>query len=324
LNTKGATTLTGGGGTTEGQFAENATMSLPDVQAYKQLIASAPLDDMPAYFGRDVQGLIGTPFLKNFVIEIDYASKTLTFYDPKVYNLSSEREAIEMQNRNGFPFVPVELSLNGRDRFTDWFEIDTGSNRIFQINRPFAEAHQLLTTLAKSNQVEGGGQGIGGKVKFIEARIHSLRLGHYTISNPVVSISQDSAGFGAGTDAGVIGGEVLRRFTVILDYQSKRMLLKPNAHFKEPYEIDMSGLELVTKPDDFQVIQVKNVRAHSPAAEAGLQEGDTLVAIDGRPAANFDLNKLTGMFKQAGKKYLLTIRRGDKVIRAQLMMRRAV
>jgi hypothetical protein len=301
-----------------------ATISLPKVVAYRQPIVSAPLEALPAFFGRDVQGLIGTPFLKNFVIEIDYAAKTLTFYDPKVYNLSREREAIEMQDRNGFPFVPVELSLNGRDSFTDWFEIDTGSNRIFQTNRPFAEAHQILMALPKSNQVESVGEGIGGKVKFIEARIRSLRLGRYTISNPVVSISQDSAGFGAGTDAGVIGGEVLRRFTIILDYQSNRIWLKPNAHFKKPYEIDMSGLELKTKPDDFKVIQITSALDHSPAVAVGLHEGDTIVAIDGHSATEFDLAKLASMFKQSGKEYLLTIKRGEKVIKVMLKMKKSI
>lgn len=324
LNPKAAATLTGGGGTTEAQITDGVTISLPGIAAYRQPIASAPLDALPAFFGRDVQGFIGTPFLKNFVIEIDYADKMLTFYDPKIYNLSGEREAIEMQGRNGFPFVPVELSINGRDSFTDWFEIDTGSNRIFQINRPFAEAHQLLKVLPKSNQAEGVGEGIGGKVKFIEARIHSLRMGGYTISNPVVSISQDSAGFGAGTEAGVIGGEVLRRFTVILDYQSNRMLLKPNAHFKEPYEVDMSGLELMTKPDDFKIVQITSVMAQSPAAVAGLREGDIIVAIDGHPISEFDLAELVSIFKQPGKAYWLTIKRGEEVIKAMLKMKRAV
>jgi C-terminal processing protease CtpA/Prc len=117
---------------------------------------------------------------------------------------------------------------------------------------------------------------------------------------------------------------MLRRFTVTLDYQSKRILLKPNAQFIEPYETDMSGLELVTKTDDFRVIQIKRVRAHFPADEAGLREGDKIISINGHPATEFDLDKLIRMFKQAGKAYLLTIRRGDEVMRVKLKMKRMV
>lgn len=323
LNAKGPLNLIGGGGTAQGQFADNLTISLPGIEVYKQPIASAQLDPM-RLIGHDVEGLVGTPFLMNFTVEIDYVRKTVTFYDPKVYNLANEPDAIEMEGRRGFPFVEVELSLNGRDTVKDKFMLDTGSNRIFHINRPFAEAHKILEQLPPGDTAEGVGEGIGGRVKFTEARIHSIRIGKYTLNRPVVSISQDTTGFGAGSDAGVIGDEIFRRFTVVLDYSTSRMLLKPNAHFDEPYEIDMSGLELVTKPDDFKAIVIKSVLEKYPAAEAGLEAGDEILSINGRPAARFNLDVLTRMFKQAGKEYLLTVRRGNKTIRTRLKLRRMV
>jgi hypothetical protein len=33
----------------------------------------------------------------------------------------------------------------------------------------------------------------------------------------------------------MIGTEVLRRFTVILDYARNRIILEPNAQFKDPF-----------------------------------------------------------------------------------------
>jgi hypothetical protein len=315
----------GGGGAVSGSFNEGVTVSLPGVEAYNQATASAPLGPLPSYFGRDVEGIIGTPFIKNFVVEIDYARGVLTFYDPKVYNLSRERNAVELENRNGYPFMKVALSVTGRNTVTDYFMIDSGSIRVLQVNKPFADAHRILEALPKANIAEGlGGAGVAGSTKFVDARVSSLRLGRYVIRRPVVSISQDAEGFGASGDAGVIGGELLRRFTVTLDYQSKRMLMKPNAHFKELYEADMSGLELVTKADDFKVIRINRVRPHFPADEAGLREGDTLVAVDGRPATEFDLDKLTRMFRRAGRVYLLTVERGGQVINARMKMRRVL
>jgi hypothetical protein len=326
LGAERAVNLTGGGGSTvRGSLTEGVTVSLPGIEAYNQATASAPLGPLPTYFGRDVEGIIGTPFIKNFVIEIDYAHRMLTFYDPKVYNLSAEREALELENHNGYPFMKVDLSLTGQDTITDHFLIDSGSIRTLQINKPFADAHHLLTALPKANLAEGvGGAGVTGSTKFIDARISGIRLGRYTIRRPIVSISEDTEGFGASADAGVIGGDLLRRFTVTLDYQSNRILLNPNAQFTEPFETDMSGLELVTRTDDFKVIQIKRVRAHFPADEAGLREGDTILSIDGHRATEFDLDKLARMFRQAGKVYLLTIQRGEQVIRLKLKMKRVL
>jgi len=319
----GGANLIGGGGTTKGEFAENATISLPGVEAYKQPIASVPLDAM-SLVRREVVGLIGTPFLMNFVVEIDYEHKVLTFHDPKAYNLADEPDAIPMEGRGGWPYVEAEISLNGRDKVADKFMLDTGSNRIFHINRSFAEAHKILGLLPKGSTAEGVGEGIGGRVKFTEARVHSIRIGKYTMSRPVVSISQDTEGFGAGPSAGVVGGEMLRRFTLVLDYSTSRMLLKPNAHFNEPYEVDMSGLELMTKPDDFKAIMIKSVLANYPAAKAGLREGEEIVSINGRPASEYNLDILTKMFKRNGKEYLLTVRRGSSLMKVRMKTRRAV
>ncbi|HEY6802026.1 MAG TPA: aspartyl protease family protein [Pyrinomonadaceae bacterium] len=320
----GDATLTGGGGTAKGEFTQNAIISLPGVEAYRQPIASAQLDAM-SLAGHEVQGLIGTPFLMNFVVEIDYQHKILTFHDPKSYNLANDPEAIPMEGRSGWPFVEVELSIDGRDKILDKFMLDTGSNRIFHLNRPFAESHKILSLVPKGNTAEGVGEGIGGRLKFTEARIHSLSIGKYTMSRPIVSISQDVEGFGAGSAAGVIGGELLRRFTLVLDYSTSRIRLRPNDDFGEPYEVDMSGLELVTKPDDFSAIIIKSVLAGYPAAKAGLRAGDEIVAINKRPASQFNLDVLTKMFKQDRKEYLLTIRRTGAVLQnVKLKLKRAV
>jgi hypothetical protein len=153
-----------------------------------------------------------------------------------------------MEGHSGWPYVEAELSIKGRDQIVDKFMLDTGSNRIFHINRRFAEAHGILAMLPRSNTSEGVGEGSGGSLRFTEARIDHIRIGKYTISRLGVSISPDTEGFGA---------EILRRFTMILDYSTSRLLLQPNTRFDDPYEIDMSGLELVTKPNDLKTILIK-------------------------------------------------------------------
>jgi hypothetical protein len=152
-----------------------------------------PLDAMAASFGRDVQGIIGNNLIQHFVVEIDYANQTLVFHDPKTYNLSTQHDAVELEFRGGNPFMKVDLSLTGKDSITDLFLVDTGSDSIFSINRPFAEKHQLLKVIPKSKMAEGvGGAGVGGDTKYVNARIGSIKLGPYTVNDPIISISQDT------------------------------------------------------------------------------------------------------------------------------------
>ncbi|MDX6694385.1 MAG: hypothetical protein QOF02_1988, partial [Blastocatellia bacterium] len=122
LGAERAVNLTGGGGgAVTVSLTEGVTVRLPGIEAYRQATASAPLGALPSYFGRDVEGIIGAPFIKNFVVEIDYVHRMLTFYDPQFYNLSSERDAVELENRSGYPFMKIELSVTGRQTITDHF-----------------------------------------------------------------------------------------------------------------------------------------------------------------------------------------------------------
>jgi C-terminal processing protease CtpA/Prc len=115
--------------------------------------------------------------------------------------------------------------------------------------------------------------------------------------------------------------EILRRFKVIVDYSRRRMILEPTAHFAEPYEIDMSGIELVADGDD---LLIDDVDENSSAAEAGVQGGDILLAINGRPAVEFSLDQIHTMFMQDGKEYLLSLKRNAKVLQIRLKLKRII
>lgn len=325
LAIKGSSTLDANGGTANGSFVENTTIAISNAKATHQTIFAVPLDALAEYSGRDVQGIIGNNFIQNFVVEIDYANRTLIFHDPQAFNLADDPDALELENRDGNPFIKAQISLDGKTVITDSFEIDTGSNGIFSIYRPFAEKHRVLQKIPKTDTAEGiGGAGVGGETKYLDARIRSITLGKYSIKQPIISISQGAESSGIIFETGFIGTDLLRRFTVILDYGSKRMRLIPNADFNEPFEADMSGLELVTKANNFKIVKIKKVRATFPAAKAGLREGDEVLAVDGRPAAVYGLDKLSKMFKQEGKKYKLLVKRDGKLINVKLKMKRII
>lgn len=317
--------LNAGGGTVEGGFAKGATFELPGLIATNQLIAITALDALPPLFGREVFGILGNTFIKDYVVEIDYAARALTFYLPAEYNLASEPRAMPFEYRGGIPFVELTLLLGDAGMITGQFEIDSGSSGLLHINRPFAEERRILDRVPKHLIAEGiGGAGVGGDMKCVDARIREIRWGDFALKNPFVSISQDEAGVGAGGDGGLLGGEALRRFTVTLDYQSKRVLLKPNSSLREPFETDLSGIELMTSPGDFEEIRIKKIRNGFPAADAGLREGDVIVSINDRPAADFNLDEWARMLRRDGKSYMLGIRRNGELHRMRIVLKKGI
>ena len=121
-----------------------------------------------------------------------------------------------------------------------------------------------------------------------------------------------------------LNNNIIFFFKVVFDYSRRRMMLEPNPQFSEPYESDMSGLDLATEGDDFSVVVVNEVEKGSPAEEAEIQGEDTITAIDGHAVKEFTITQIRRMFMQDGKEYLISLKRGQQELQVKLKLRRLI
>jgi membrane-associated protease RseP (regulator of RpoE activity) len=211
--------------------------------------------------------------------------------------------------------------MEGHEPVEGTVELETASSGTLVVQRSFAEAHQLLNSAKGFRLGNVGGAG-GSMSRTVQGRVRNIRVGRFMINNPIVTFSQVE---GAKADGdGQVGGEVLRRFRLILDYPRQRIILEPNEHLAEPVEADMSGFELVAEGERLKTLTINEVLANSPAAEAGLREEDKLTGINGLPVTKFSLEQIREMLKQEGKEYVLTLKRGPQTLRVKLKMRRLI
>jgi len=97
--------------------------------------------------------------------------------------------------------------------------------------------HKLVE--AMQNTTQDSRNGVGGNQQVITGRANAVKLGSFTLKNVPVQFSLDTEGAGASEENdGLIGGEILRRFKVTLDYSRKRMILEPNKSFNDPYNLE--------------------------------------------------------------------------------------
>jgi C-terminal processing protease CtpA/Prc len=136
--------------------------------------------------------------------------------------------------------------------------------------------------------------------------------------------SATTSGDGGSADvAGVLGGEALNRFKVIVDYSRKQVFLIPNRELSRPSEyFDFLGAQIVSSGEHYNQFQIKAVMPDSPASEAALQAGDEIIAIDGQTTTKMSLEDVIGKFSKPGDRRRLDLARSGKRLTITVTTRR--
>ncbi|HEX8072359.1 MAG TPA: aspartyl protease family protein [Pyrinomonadaceae bacterium] len=321
LAVRGRVTSSGGAGAATADLVPGTSVSLPGAAVDGLTVAALPLDSFASPLGRRVDGVLGNDFIRHFVVEIDYAARRLSLYAPAQYRHTGAR--LPMTIEDGLPFVTASVTPPGRAPLAGKFELDTGSTGALLLNTPFVRRHGLLRAVAPTVTTRIGG--VGGTAAARLGRVARAQLGPFALPRPVVRLSLSRRGdYASARYDGLIGGDIFRRFKVVFDLAGRTLGLEPNGELAAPFEVDMSGLELLGDGPDYATILIDEVVPHSPAAEAGVEGGETLQAIDGRPAAEFTLEEVRRLFTQAGREYRLTLLHAGRVVEVRLKLRRRV
>ncbi len=233
LKPEGAADGTATGGRIQGTYMTGISLSVPGAEVSNQLIFSMPF---PAVPGFEFDGVIGYGFISQFVVEIDYLKKTMNLYDPRTYAYRGEGKTIPLSfDGSKIPSVLTSIVVDERTPVPARLEIDTGADGTLVINSSFVKKQQLLEAMPKA--VQDRGRGLGGEENRLLGQLKAVQLGLFVMRDPPVVLLLDTEVESKGGD-GVVGGEIFRRFKMIIDYSRKRMILEPNKSFNDAYEIE--------------------------------------------------------------------------------------
>lgn len=310
-----------GEGSTTMEVAKNAVLSIPGLEVPMSTLNVWDFSALKPMMGRPWDGSLGYDVISRVVARVDYEHKQITLYDPSTFVASESATALPLRFLGNLPVVRAKILLAGREPIEADCAVDSGADGL-HLTTPFANGNRVMESMKRT--VSASSVGAGGKAtKEIAGRLAGLQLGPYLLREPPAAFSPDlKEGLLASSEIGaLIGGEILERFTVTFDYPHKRILLEPNSHFSDRFTADQSGLSLLAKGEDYRRFEVDGVESGSPAEAAGIRTGDILTAIDGRPAREFDLDKIGKVFEQAGRVVRVTIGRNGRILKVNLQLK---
>tara|TARA_R110002049_G_scaffold67310_5_gene174949 strand:- start:2872 stop:4212 length:1341 start_codon:yes stop_codon:yes gene_type:complete len=344
----------GNGESVDAVISENNKMNIKGLIGYNESIYVILKDffDLSSRMGTTIHGIIGYNLLKNFVVKINYKSKKIDFYNPDSYKYKKCKkcEILPIQFYRKKPFVNVKVQLDTvANKLTDVkLLVDSGGSDALWL---FEDSKKEIKTPNKFfNDILG--EGLSGSIYGNRSRIPMLKIGNFEIEKPTVSFLDTTSTKNARklkNRNGSLGGNVLKRFVVWLDYPNRQIMLRKKGSFTSGFNYNMSGLDIVyngkqlikeenntlakdafnNKLDTKNTIsfvtnysykfrpsyKIKRVVKNSVADKAGLKAGDLIVSINRKPVYTYTLNEIIHKLQEREhKKIQIKIdRNGEKL-----------
>jgi hypothetical protein len=287
--------------------------------------------NLSSHIGIPVNGIIGHKFFKNNLVEINYQKKKLIIYlnnEENRQKIDKNFKSIPITIERSKPYIYTTAVVNGVE-IPAKLLIDIGNSDAFWI----FENNKIK--LPQKNFPDFLGKGFSGDIEGHRAKLEKFTIADFEFKNPIVSFPDSTSIRNVKMvpdRIGSIGGEVLRRFTLVLDYADQKLYLRKNSKFYEPFTYNKSGItiqhnglqwvqetvhlqtvqvaasvseiEEKEKNDNFRykfllkpVYEIVNIRKKSAAEKSGLKPGDIIVSINRVLPYKYSLQQINNLLK---------------------------
>ncbi|MCD0473311.1 aspartyl protease family protein [Flavobacterium sp. EDS] len=341
----------------EGLKSTNNTLEVDGLKSTDNLLYVI-LDqefNLSSHIGIPVNGIIGYQFFKDNLIEINYHSKKITVHratDKYNNRLEKKFKKIPITIERAKPYLYSNAVIDSLG-IPAKLLVDTGNSDAFWI---FQNPNIKLPV---KNFEDYLGKGFSGDIEGRRARIPKFSIGDFDFIHPIVAFPDSSSVRNVKmvpNRIGSVGGEILRRFTVVFDYKGQKMYLKKNKEFPHPFTYNKSGIviqhnglqwvqetvHLETVPivknsssdatekisDDFRykfllkpVFEIANVRKKSAAERSGLRNGDIIISINKNLAYKYSLEQINRLLKSEDDIWIsLEIERDSQLLKFKFQL----
>ena len=253
--------------------------------------------------GSDYQGIIGASFFKDYIVELDYSNQKIQLYNHDSADLSEFTKLDSRQIKNnmmlyGFFITKLNLKINDTTVINGNYFIDTGSGRNISVL-----SHVTLPILAISNYItikiknaSYFGDDFSKWFKIEEVIFNGKQYPGSIIDYGLI-LNED---FTKNAD-GIIGGQFLRNFRILIDYKNGCIYVKGNSHFKGfTQSIVGTGIGFWDRRSDLGGFVISNIIGKPGFPETDLRIDDLIVEINGQNVMNMSEDEINQIREKQG------------------------
>lgn len=288
--------------------------------------------NLSSHIGIPVNGIIGHKFFRNNYVEVNYQKRKIIVHAKNnkfEERLNKKFRMVPITVEKSKPYIMTTATVNNEE-IPAKLLIDIGNSDAFWV----FENDKIK--LPNKNFPDFLGKGFSGDIEGHRAKIDKFSIDEFDFKKPIVSFP-DSASIRnvkmVPGRIGSVGGEVLKRFTLVFDYKGKKLYLKKNSKFGEPFTYNKSGItvqhnglqwvqetvhletvRVASSMDELQekeknsnnfkykfalkpVYEIVNVRKNSAAEKCGLLKGDIIISINKTQPYKYTLQQINNLLK---------------------------
>lgn len=308
-----------------GCIASRVRLDLPGVRSMGQNMVVLEEDylNLTSFLGQNVQGIIGYDVFKHFVVRVDYINKVITLIRPDRFRPPRTFDKIPIQIIGNRPYVQVTQFMEDQSPDSISLLLDLGASHAVMLEIDSSQSVNIPSPRIETVV----GRGLGGDISGYLSRMKGLQLGSFRLNDVIYSFSDayDEEEANRLYRQGALGGEILSRFHLIIDYTENTLYLKRNFTFSRPFEFNLSGLEIIASGVELNQFIVVRLNPGSPACRAGIQPGDRIMLINGKDTKDMSLNEINHMMRtKPGKRMWLKVERNGKWLRFTFRLERSI
>jgi hypothetical protein len=304
------------------QGMEFGTSSPANVQAHKTHIDTLQIGDLlvrdQTFYVIDLPDdndngapsfAVGYELLRRLAIRMDFAQQRLTFYDGPRFHYSGPGTAVPLHYQGNALLVQASIG-----DASGWFELDSGNESGTMMTTGFTVKNDLVDALGAHYLAYNGRGFAGPSPQAYLARVETMRIGDVRVPSVIGRFGTDPSD--TSNLAGNIGQNILRRFTEVYDCMHGQVYFETTKDSAQREVFNRAGLIF----DSFgHGLQAMTVLPGSPGAQAGVETGDVITAIDGK-APSDEMNQ-PAFLQPTGTRLQLTVQHGTETRRVTVILR---